>query len=105
MAAAIGVNECLIPAVTLTVLLLTHLESGSFSALRMARALPAGNLGMLAFLASFRVSCPVLGLLWGTILSYVATLAMLTLVFFVNRPTEEQMVAAVRRSAEKRSVV
>ena len=68
------------PGVTLTVLLLTHLESGPASALRMARALPVGNLGMLAFLACFRLACPSLGLLWGTILSYVAALATLTLV-------------------------
>jgi hypothetical protein len=68
------------PGVTLTVLALTHLESGPTSAIRMARALPAGNLGMVAFLAAFRFACPSLGLAWGTCLGYVASLAILALV-------------------------
>jgi hypothetical protein len=70
------------PGVTLTVLLLTHIESGPDSAIRMARALPAGNLGMVAFLAAFRFGCPTLGLLWGTVLGYLAALAILAFVIW-----------------------
>ncbi len=73
------------PGMTLTVLLLTHLESGANSALRMARALPAGNLGMVAFLASFRFGCPNFGLVWGSVLGYASALAMLTLVILFDR--------------------
>jgi hypothetical protein len=69
-----------VPGVTLTVLCLTHLEAGPVSAVRMARALPAGNLGMVAFLAAFRFGCPSLGLAWGTLLGYVASLAILAVV-------------------------
>ena len=68
------------PGVTLSVLWLTHLESGPASALRMARALPSGNLGMVAFLATFRFACPGLGLAGGTVAGYIAALAMLALV-------------------------
>jgi hypothetical protein len=65
------------PAVTLTVLCLTYLESGPASTLRMARALPAGNLAMVGFLATFRFACPIFGLAWGTLLGYVASLVIL----------------------------
>ena len=68
------------PGVTLTVLFLTHLESGPSSAIRMARALPAGNLGMVAFLAAFRFGCPAFGLAWGTASGYLAALTILALV-------------------------
>ena len=65
------------PGVTLTVLCLTHLESGPASAVRMARALPAGNLAMVGFLAAFRFACPGLGLAGGTAMAYAASLAIL----------------------------
>jgi hypothetical protein len=68
------------PGVTMTVICLTHLESGPSSAIRMVRALPAGNLGMVAFLAAFRFGCPVFGLAWGTVSGYVAALTILVLV-------------------------
>jgi hypothetical protein len=68
------------PGMTLTVLIVTHLESGSDSALKMARALPAGNLGMVAFLAAFRFGCPSFGLVWGTVLGYSSALAVLIVV-------------------------
>jgi hypothetical protein len=42
--------------------------------------LPAGNLGMVAFLAAFRFGCPSFGLTWGTFLGYLASLAILALV-------------------------
>jgi hypothetical protein len=73
------------PGMTLTVLLLTHVESGADSAVRMARALPAGNLGMVAFLAAFQFGCPNFGLVWGSILGYASALAMLTLVILFDR--------------------
>jgi hypothetical protein len=93
--AAIGMGEAFgpevaglmstFPGVTLTVLCLTHLECGPSSAIRMARALPTGNLGMVAFLATFRFVSPSLGLVWGTVLGYLATLVILALVFFHDR--------------------
>ncbi len=73
------------PGVTLTVLCLAHLEAGPSSALRMARALPLGNLGMVAFLAAFRFGCPTFGLAWGTFLAYAAALAILALVIGWDR--------------------
>jgi len=68
------------PGLTLTVLALTHLESGPISAIKMARALPSGNLAMVGFLAAFRFGCPSLGLAWGTGLGYLASLAVLMIV-------------------------
>ena len=68
------------PGVTLTVLCVTHLESGPSSAIRLARALPAGNLGMVGFLAAFRLGCPAFGLAWGTVSGYLVALTILTFV-------------------------
>jgi hypothetical protein len=68
------------PGVTLTVLCLTHLESGPASAVQIARSLPGGNLGMVGFLAAFRFGCPHFGLAGGTLLGYGAALAILALV-------------------------
>ena len=65
------------PAVALTIVALTHLESGSAAAVRMARAFPPGNLGMVAFLGAFRIAGPGVGLVGATILGYLA--AVLTL--------------------------
>jgi hypothetical protein len=73
------------PGVTLTILYLTHLESGPSSAIQIARALPAGNFGMVAFLAAFRFGCPSLGLAWGTFLGYLASLMILALVVCSDR--------------------
>ena len=82
------------PGLTLTVLCLTHLECGPSSAITMARALPSGNLGMVAFLAVFRFGCPSLGLAWGTVLGYLASLAVLAMVVF-----HDQLSAAFVRMA------
>jgi hypothetical protein len=68
------------PAVTLTVLVVTELESGAIAAIRMARALPMANLGMVAFLVVFRLGCPAMGLAAGVIGSYLASLFTLGLV-------------------------
>ena len=70
------------PVMSMTVLVMTHLESGPSSALQMARALPAGNLGMVAFLAAFRFGCPLLGLFWGTVAGYALALAILALIIW-----------------------
>jgi hypothetical protein len=74
------------PAVTLTVLVLTELEAGTNAAIRMARALPMGNLGMVAFLVVFRLGCPTMGLASGAACSYLASMATLgTLAVLGNR--------------------
>ena len=68
------------PGTSLAVLVTTHLESGPTSACRLAAAMPAGGLGMLAFLTVFRFGCPRLGLGWGTAIGYAAALAVLAAV-------------------------
>lgn len=68
------------PSMSLMVLVVTHLEAGPVVASRLARALPPGNLGMIAFIAVFRFGCPQLGLVWGTALGYAAALATLVVV-------------------------
>src|SRR5262249_34020436 len=68
------------PGMTLTVLVVTYLESGPGEASRMAKALPSANLGMIAFLAVFRLGCPALGLSWGTSLGYILAAATLLVV-------------------------
>jgi hypothetical protein len=74
------------PAVTMTVLVLTELEAGTSAAIRMARALPISNLGMVAFLLVFRLGCPAMGLASGAMCSYLASLVMLgTLVVLEDR--------------------
>jgi hypothetical protein len=74
------------PAVTLTVLVLTKLEAGTTAALRMARALPMSNLGMVAFLFVFRLGCPTMGLASGAACSYLASIVTLgTLAVLENR--------------------
>jgi hypothetical protein len=65
------------PAVTLTVLVLTELEAGTHAAIRMARVLPMGNLGMVAFLIAFRMGCPMMGLGSGAACSYLASMVTL----------------------------
>ena len=65
------------PGLSLTSLVVTHLEEGPGAASRMARALPQGNLSMVAFLAVFRLGGPTLGLVAVTVLGYVAALAVL----------------------------
>jgi len=58
------------PGMSLTVLIVTYLESSSTEAGRMARTLPSANLGMVAFIAGFRFSAPLVGLGWGTAIGY-----------------------------------
>ena len=68
------------PGMSLTVLVLTHLEAGPVVASRLAKALPQGNLSMISFLAVFRFGCPQLGLAWGTAFGYATALATLVVV-------------------------
>lgn len=68
------------PGMSLTVLVVTHLEAGPVAAGRLAKALPPGNLTMIAFIAVFRFGCPQLGLAWGTAFGYAAALATLMVV-------------------------
>ena len=68
------------PGMSLTVLVVTHLEAGPAVASRLARALPPGNLSMVTFIAVFRFGCPQLGLAWGTAFGYAAALATLVVV-------------------------
>lgn len=58
------------PGMSLTVLIVTYLESSPTEAGRMARTLPSANLGMVAFIAGFRFSTPLVGLGWGTAIGY-----------------------------------
>ena len=74
------------PAVTLTALLLTHLEAGPVPAVRMARALPPGNWAMVAFLTAFTQTATTLGLLGATALGYVAAVVTLGLVAHWTSP-------------------
>ena len=73
------------PAVTLTIVALTHLESGPGAAIRMARAFPPGNLGMVAFLAAFRLAAGGVGLMGATGLGYFAALVTLATVSRLQR--------------------
>ena len=90
------------PGMSLTVLVVTHLEAGPVAASRLARALPPGNLSMISFLAVFRFGSPQLGLAWGTALGYAAALATLVVVERIfRRPLSAP---AERASARRRSV-
>ncbi len=73
------------PGGSLALLITTHLESGPVPARRMAVSMPAGGLGTLAFLSTFRFGCPSLGLGWGTIAGYVAAFSTLLTVDFLGR--------------------
>jgi hypothetical protein len=65
------------PAMSLAVLVVTHLEAGPAAACRMAKAMPPGNLITIGFLAAFRLVGPRLGLGWGTGCGYAVALATL----------------------------
>lgn len=68
------------PGLTLAMLVTTHLEAGPGEASRLARSLPAANLAMVAFLATFRFGGPQLGLGPATAAGYAAALGTLVLV-------------------------
>ena len=88
------------PGLSLTSLVVTHIEEGPAAASRMARALPQGNLSMVAFLAVFRLGGPALGLVAVTVLGYVAALAVLLVGELSGRRRRRVApVAAIGRSA------
>ena len=68
------------PGMTLALLVTTHLEAGPAGAARLARALPPGNLGMVAFLAAVRFACPIVGLGGAIGLGYASALVTLAAV-------------------------
>ena len=74
------------PGMSLAVLTATHLESGPSAACRLARAIPPGNLGMIAFLAAFRFALPRCGLAWGAAFAYATALATLVAIEGLARP-------------------
>src|SRR5262249_568270 len=65
------------PAMSLAVLVATHLEDGPEAACRMAKAMAPGNLITLVFLAAFRLAGHRIGLGWGTACGYAIALATL----------------------------
>jgi hypothetical protein len=65
------------PAMSLAVLVTIHLEGGPAAVCRMARSMPRGNLGMIAFLAAFRSSCHSVGPLGAAALGYAAVLVVM----------------------------
>jgi len=74
------------PGMTLAILIVTHLEGSASEATRMARALPPGSWGTIAFLATFRLCSPMVGLIWATVGGYLlATIALLALAW--SRPS------------------
>jgi hypothetical protein len=87
------------PGMSLAVLVTTHMESGPKSACRLARALPAGNLGMVAFLTVFRYGCPRLGLAAGAALGFVTALTtLLTVECFVQGGSFSKALRACHRA-------
>ncbi|MBY0397377.1 MAG: hypothetical protein K2X91_13060, partial [Thermoleophilia bacterium] len=92
------------PATSLALLWTTHLESGPASARRLARALPAGALGMGAFLATFLTTAATLGTASATALGYVAAAAALGAAEILGstRPTPLRRLAALGRLARRK---
>lgn len=73
------------PGLTLTMLVVSLLESGAPDAARMAKALPKANLGMIAFVGTFRFLCPMIGLGWGTACGYASASVILLGVAWATR--------------------
>ena len=63
------------PAMSLALLVATHLEAGPAAVCRMARAMPPGNLITLIFLAAFRLAGDRIGLGWGAVCGYAGAVA------------------------------
>ncbi len=84
------------PALTLTVLILTHLEGGAGAVVRIARTLPPANLGMLAFLGVFGRGVGPIGLAGGTALAYLAAVATLGLVAWLAEEDGGRVAPMVR---------
>ncbi|WP_406694110.1 hypothetical protein V5E97_23985 [Singulisphaera sp. Ch08] len=84
------------PGMTLTVLVVTYLESSPAEAGRMAKSLPSANLGMVAFIGTFRFGCPTVGLGWATVCGYVLALLTLFVVGGLSRQAPPKAVEQVR---------
>ena len=76
------------PAMSLAVLVATHLEAGPAAVCRMAKAMPPGNLITLMFLAAFRLAGHRIGLGWGTACGYAIALATLLVLEGLGRSLE-----------------
>lgn len=63
------------PGLTLTMLVVTYLEAGPGEACQMARVVPAGNLGMVAFFGSCGTIAPGWGLLPAMLVGYASAIA------------------------------
>jgi hypothetical protein len=87
------------PAMSLAVLVTLHIEGGPGAALGMARSMPRGNLGMIAFLAAFRATCPTLGPLSAAVIGYVAVLATMAWLIRIDR---DEPYATIDRSRRVR---
>lgn len=73
------------PGLTLTMLVVTHLETGPVEACKMARTLPPSNLSMVSFFTACRLVGPSLGLGLALVVGYAAALATLLVVERITR--------------------
>ncbi len=73
------------PSMSLVVLVVTHLEAGPAQSSRIALVLPMANTSTAAFLVTFRLTCPVLGLSSGMVAGYAAALITLLAVERIAR--------------------
>jgi hypothetical protein len=89
------------PAMSLAVLVTLHIEGGPGAALGMARSMPRGNLGMIAFLAAFRATCPTLGPLSAAGIGYVAVLIAMAWLVRTDRDEPCQYVGRERRQRRR----
>jgi hypothetical protein len=84
------------PGVTLALLVSTYSGAGPRAACRLARAVPRGTLGTLAFLAVVVVVGPRLGPAWGAAAGSLAALVVLGVVAGTAGPGASGRTAAVR---------
>ncbi len=66
------------PAMSLAVLVTLHMERGPGAVCRLARSMPRGNLGMVAFLVTYRLCCFDLGPFGAAAVGYLAVLVVMT---------------------------
>lgn len=65
------------PGLGLTLLILARVEGGARASERLAHAYPLGNLGMLAFLASFQMTVVRSGVAWSLAVGYASAVMAL----------------------------
>ncbi len=73
------------PAMSLAVLVTIHLEGGPGAVSRMARSMPRGNLGMVAFLIAYRTCCHDLSPFVSAAIGYGAVLVVMAGLVRVGR--------------------